>query len=152
MNRSKREAQWWDSAGAVNSPDGYNILEPADIRRLELVASAEGGIILDAGGGHGSWAKRFAESSRTVICGDISYNSLCDVKHPSILPCRMNVEKIPIADNSIAVIHGQDIIHHVNAALFGAECARVLAPGGVLVMWENSAANPILIFARTQFQ
>ena len=148
MTRSKREAQWWDRAKTDPSPNGYVHLDPADIRRIDIICSARDGLVLDAGGGHGNWAKLIADHGRSVVCGDISFNSLSDIHCDKVIPCRMDVERIPLADGSVAAIHGQDIIHHVDPANFGSECARVLAPGGVVLMWENSDANPLLIFAR----
>lgn len=155
-----REASYWDEQAAHLTEDQLRhetvTLDATNRRRLALLGDVRGKRLLDVGCGTGLWSVLLAERGAEVWAVDISPGSiavtrrrasLCDVServHSSV----MSALELDFADGFFDLVHGQDIIHHLDAAAFGKEVARVLKPGGRAVFSENCANNSLLMFAR----
>jgi SAM-dependent methyltransferase len=98
----------------------------------------DGARVLEAGCGEGYGAARLsAEGARVVIGVDLDLPTLSHLlaTYPSVFPVRANLVQLPCADASIDVVVSAQTIEHLwDQDRFVAECARVLRPGGVLVM------------------
>ena len=55
---------------------------------------------------------------------------------------------LPIKSNSVDLVFGRGILHHLDTARCLAECQRVLRPGGKVLFWEPLGSNPIFNFYR----
>jgi SAM-dependent methyltransferase len=97
-----------------------------------------GARVLEAGCGEGYGAARLStEGARVVIGVDLDAPTLSHVlaTYPSVFPVRANLVHLPCADASVEVVVSAQTIEHMwDQDRFVAECARVLRPGGVLVM------------------
>ena len=94
--------------------------------------------ILDAGcgpGGNGAWLARFG----TVVGVDISPDALAFVRdrRPETMPVRASLDALPFPDAAFDVVVGITVLYTVadDRRAF-AELARVLAPGGALLVLE----------------
>jgi SAM-dependent methyltransferase len=156
----EREAAFWDRFAQMvpdealrvqGVPDG-----PDPALRMQLLAPLAGRRVLDVGCGLGQWAALMALHGAEVWAVDISPESCATARRCAALngvADRVHVSvgsalELPFPDGSFDAVHGQNIIHHLDAAAFGAEVARVLRPGGLAVFSENSANNKLLMFAR----
>ena len=136
------------------SPDYFARYKALDARRL-----AGGGLpfprVLDFGCGIGN-ATRFLEESFPdceVTGVDVSPASL-DIARRSASPAArflvMNGETVPAADGQFGLAFVSCVLHHVDAARHAAvlaELRRVLAPGGLLAVYEHNPWNPLTVRA-----
>jgi SAM-dependent methyltransferase len=103
---------------------------------LHLLRSVTGTVV-EIGAGEGYGAAMFAEAADRVLA--IDYDPLT-VKHlsaryPSLAAVRGNLACLPIASQSIDTVASLQVIEHVwDHPQFIAECARVLRPGGLLLL------------------
>jgi SAM-dependent methyltransferase len=97
-----------------------------------------GALVLEAGCGEGYGAARLsAAGARTVIGVDLDLPTLVHVRttYPSVFPVRANLVLLPCADASVDIVVSAQTIEHLwDQDRFVRECARVLRPGGRLVM------------------
>lgn len=125
-------------------------------RRGELLGPVAGKRVLDVGSGAGEWALYLAECGARVVATDVSGESMRQVRAAAatlgfadrLETVVLDAHRMPFADASFDLIHGQFILHHLDLARAGPELVRVLRPGGVAVFCETSASNPLLMFAR----
>jgi len=107
--------------------DGYNAVwianQGADVTAVELSPVGVSRII-ERAESHG-----FQDRLR-AICADC-----CDLD-------------VVIPPNSIDIVLGFSVLHHLPPNRFGTALARILKPGGRAVFLENSNANPLYRFAR----
>jgi SAM-dependent methyltransferase len=54
------------------------------------------------------------------------------------------VQRLPLADRSVDLVYGENFLMYVDPALVGRECARVLRPGGRVVLLEPTAHHPLV--------
>jgi ubiquinone/menaquinone biosynthesis C-methylase UbiE len=153
----EREAAFWDAEAEKAGLDlDISAGDPLVRKRLELLGDVAGKKVLDVGCGTGFWSVYLAKSGASIWGIDISPKSIevtkkranahgvADKVHAEV----MSATKMNFPDGFFDVVHGQDIIHHLEADLFGREIARVLNAGGYAVFHENCANNPLLMFAR----
>lgn len=134
---------------------GYQTWVRAKAQLLALIGGARDRVVVDAGSGFGmvsnllaSWGARrvwatevhtpMVESHRKVL--DAHFGALRDRVHP----VRTDVSSLPIASASADVVLSIEAIsHYYDVGRFFDECARVLRPGGFVVISDgNNGANP----------
>lgn len=98
----------------------------------------DGGLCLELGSGTGMATPLLAERFRRVVACDLSERMLALAPARAAPRLLADGARLPLRDGAVSVL----VL--VNALLFSAEAARVLAPGGVLV-WVNTSgpATPI---------
>lgn len=153
-----REREFWDaypdtvSVGVVN-PDRLDACTQA---RLDLLGEVRGRHILDLGCGVGYSTTLFALRGARVEAVDISPRCVemtATQARQAGVSDRVNTHvmsayALGFPDESFDLVHGQDILHHLEIDLAGREIKRVLRAGGRAVFQENNANNPVLMFAR----
>lgn len=122
----------------------------ADVRAaLRVMGPLRGRRVLDLGGGLGLAAELFAARGAEVVACDLAPERLaaCAREIPPELRPRITLvagtaEDLPFADATFDVIFTKSVMIHTRLERAGAECSRVLAPGGRAVFIEPTAANP----------
>ncbi len=91
------------------------------------------GELLDLGSGTGSLARGFAKKGARVVATDISHPML---QQASDLPRRVvaRAEAIPFRDGSFDAVTAGQCWHWFDGPVAARECARVLRPGGQMVI------------------
>jgi SAM-dependent methyltransferase len=93
--------------------------------------------VLEAGCGEGYGADLIADVARSVIGLDYDELTVAHVRacYPRVEVRHGNLAALPLPDASVDVVVNFQVIEHLwNQPQFVAECARVLRPGGVLLM------------------
>jgi SAM-dependent methyltransferase len=104
---------------------------------LHLGHSIQGGLLVEVGAGEGYGAALLAERADLVIA--IDYDELSVVhlarSYRALHAVRGNLACLPVASGTVDVVASLQVIEHVwNHPQFIAECARVLRPGGLLLI------------------
>ena len=86
--------------------------------------------LLDLGSGTGRFARDLAASGRAVIAVDLAPGA----EGPTGATFAARGEQLPLRDGSVGVVLARDVLEHVDDVAALAECARVLRPGGILVV------------------
>ena len=121
---------------------------------LRLADSAlVGKRVLEIGCGTGVWTKNLAALGAEVYPFDLSAEIVTVARattHPTkISGFVADMHHIPFAEQTFDYVFGSMVVHHTTDHIaFGREVARVLKSGGRAVFHENSARNPLLMFAR----
>jgi SAM-dependent methyltransferase len=108
--------------------------EAAYLRLLHHCADAR---VLEAGCGEGYGAALLAQSARLVVGLDYDATTAAHVaaRYPGVHVVRGNLVHLPLPDGAVDVVANLQVIEHLwDQAAFLAECARVLRPGGVLLV------------------
>jgi demethylmenaquinone methyltransferase/2-methoxy-6-polyprenyl-1,4-benzoquinol methylase len=110
-------------------------------RRLELPV---GGRLLDAGGGTGRVSEPLRPLVGQLIVADTSLGMLRHARTTGeTIPVRADVALLPFPDASFERVMVADALHHFSRQREAIhELARVLAPGGVLVIEEFDIRRP----------
>jgi len=115
------------------------VIRPPDAARLiSLLDLPASGWMLDAGGGTGRVAAAMCPLVDRLVIGDLSFPMAQQAGQKGcIQPAQMRVERLPFRDGRFTRILIVDAFHHFSdqAGALG-ELARVLAPGGRLVIEE----------------
>jgi SAM-dependent methyltransferase len=114
------------------------------------LGDVRGKTVLELGTGLGEAATWFAMHGAQVIATDLSGGMLAlagrvAARHgTSLLPAQMDGATLALADASVDVVYGANVLHHVDQARCLAEVHRVLRPGGVAVFWDPLRYNPVI--------
>ena len=156
----EREAAYWNEVAARITDEDLlrdDARSSGDSgRRLEALGPLSGKRVLDVGCGTGAWAVLLASQGAEVWAIDISPGSIAVVERRAKLhgvadkvhAAVMSATELEFDDNFFDVVHGMNIIHHLDVDTFGTEIARVLNSDGRAVFSENNANNRILMWAR----
>lgn len=123
---------------------------------LGLLGDVRGKALLDCGCGKGHTSVMLAKRGAEVHAFDISEPDL-DIARGLARTNGVEVEwrtlvfeGLDYADQSFDRGFGACVLHHVDIPRAMAELQRVLKPGARAVFVENSARNPLLMWARTR--
>lgn len=153
-----RESHFWDAF------TGTTRLEPVTAdhvdqymrARLNLLGDVAGKDVLDLGCGVGYSAALLALRGAHVAAVDISARCVQQTAERArvsgvagrVHARVMSAYALAFPDASFDLVHGQDILHHLDVVRAGQELRRVLRPGGRAVFLENNANNALLMMAR----
>lgn len=93
--------------------------------------------VLEAGPGEGYGADLIADIARSVTGVDYDEQAVAHIraKYPRVAMHLGNLADLPLADGSVDVVVNFQVIEHLwDQGQFVTECARVLRPGGLLLM------------------
>lgn len=102
-----------------------------------IAADCSGAVVLEAGCGEGYGADLLAGTARRVLALDHDPTTVAHVgrRYPRVGPARANLVALPVADGSVDVLVSLQVIEHLwEQERFLRECARVLRPGGRLLV------------------
>jgi SAM-dependent methyltransferase len=102
-----------------------------------LVDRCVGRDVLEAGSGEGYGADLIADVARRVIGLDYDESAVAHVRarYPRVDMRHGNLAELPLQDATVDVVVNFQVIEHLwDQPQFVRECARVLRPGGVLLM------------------
>ena len=121
---------------------------PADDFRLSAIlrhlGPVQGRLVLDLGCGKGRFTSRLAGRGARVIGLDVSGAMLRAAKVAGLPVALGSIRRLPIPDASVDAVLFVEVLEHVSPAdLPGvlAEAARVLRPGGTVVIVDKNAAS-----------
>jgi ubiquinone/menaquinone biosynthesis C-methylase UbiE len=93
--------------------------------------------VLDVGGGSGRAATTLDAPDRQVTVVDVSRGMLSRARGRGLACVRGDARTLPVADDAVDAVTIVDALHHMpEQRTVLADVARVLAPGGVLVIRE----------------
>ena len=130
--------QWWDPAG------GFAMLHWLAASRAEHVPPAPGpdAVLVDLACGGGLMAPHVARLGYRHVGVDLGLAGLRVARGHGVSVVRGSVLAVPLADGCADVVVAGEILEHVDdeAGLL-AECARLLRPGGTLVVDSIAATR-----------
>jgi ubiquinone/menaquinone biosynthesis C-methylase UbiE len=121
---------------------------------LQRLGALQGRQLLDCGCGQGHTSVMLAKRGAQVSAFDIAQDDLATaavLAQANGVPLNLHTlvfEDLAFADASFDLAFGACVLHHVQIPQAMAELQRVLKPGGRAVFIENSARNPLLMWAR----
>lgn len=117
-----------------------------DVDRLtRLLALPAGGRLLDVGGGTGRVSAQLRRGATLPVVCDLSLPMLARARGKGLAAVCSPAERLPFPDGAFARVLAVDALHHFrDAAGATAEMARVLAPGGRLLIEEFDRARPLV--------
>lgn len=130
---------------------------PWRARLFDFLSPLAGQTVLDLGCGYNPTPIYFAQAgARMVYACDVSPKAAAYTKRlvdqlgiadcVSVLVCAG--EELPLADETMDIVHGESTLHHLRLPLAAAEIARVLKCGGKGGFKDPLGHNPVLEFAR----
>jgi SAM-dependent methyltransferase len=97
-----------------------------------------GAVVVEAGCGEGYGAALMAEAGATVVVGlDLDHPTLVHAayRYPRVAAVRANLVALPVANATADLVVSSQVVEHLwDQPGFVTECARVLRPGGTLVV------------------
>jgi 2-polyprenyl-6-hydroxyphenyl methylase / 3-demethylubiquinone-9 3-methyltransferase len=123
--------QWWEPAG------GFAMLHWLAASRAERVppAARPGALLVDLACGGGLMAPHAARLGYRHVGVDLGRSGLQVAREHGVLPVRGSVLAVPLAAGCADVVVAGEVLEHVEDDVrVIAECARLLRPGGTLVV------------------
>jgi SAM-dependent methyltransferase len=114
------------------------------------LGDVRGKTLLELGAGLGEASAWFAMRGASVIATDLSGGMLVLARRVATLhgvgitPVQMDGAVLTLADASVDIVYGANVLHHVDVERCLAEVHRVLRPGGVAVFWDPLRYNPVI--------
>lgn len=114
------------------------------------LGDVRGRLVLELGAGLGEASVWFATHGAHVVASDLS-GAMLDVARrvaavhdTRIDTVQMDGAVLAMADRSVDIVYGANVLHHVDTARCLDEVWRVLKPGGVAVFWDPLQYNPVI--------
>lgn len=123
--------QWWKPRGA------FAALHWLATERARLVppAARTGALLLDIGCGGGLLAPHVSDKGYRHLGVDLGAAACAVARTHGVVPVRADAAHLPVADGSVDVVVAGEVLEHVSElGPVVAELARVLRPGGTLVV------------------
>ncbi|MGW5052028.1 class I SAM-dependent methyltransferase [Actinokineospora sp. NPDC004072] len=108
-----------------------------EVAYAHLAHRCSGAVVLEAGCGEGYGADLLARTARQVLALDYDAHTVAHVakRYPRVSVVRGNLAGLPLRDGAVDVVANLQVIEHLwDQEGFLAECLRVLAPGGALLV------------------
>ncbi len=137
--------QWWNPSGE------FAMLHWLAASRAEHIPPAPGpdAVLVDLACGGGLMAPHVVRLGYRHVGVDLGVQGLRVAREHGVLPVRGSVLAVPLADGCADVVVAGEILEHVEDDVgVLAECARVLRPGGTLVL-DSLAATRVGRFLTT---
>ena len=152
----------WSDEGATQPYRAFWRFPGSAYAGLEaLLGPVDGRRLLELGPGNGITTVRFARRGAAVVAAELSPVGLRALvaraaragiptrtgrptAHARIMPVRADARRLPLADASVDLIAGENILMYVDPAALAPECRRVLRPGGCAVFLEPTAHHPLV--------
>jgi SAM-dependent methyltransferase len=102
-----------------------------------LAPRCAGTAVLEAGCGEGYGADLLAGAGARVVALDLDGTAAAHVgrRYPRVAVARANLVALPVRDGACGAVVSLQVLEHLwDQELFLRECARVLAPGGALLL------------------
>ena len=156
---TEQEHRFYEESYRRQGGPAADLAEPLSVREvfaLDLLGAGAGRLALEVGSGRGRHAVEMARRGACVLAVDVSLagvqrgQALAEMagQRLRIRSACMDVHALGLADASVDLVFGAQVLHHLDCAQAGAEIGRVLRPEGRAVFIENSARNPLLMWAR----
>lgn len=153
-DRLRREADFHDHLYAHDretraaTAKYYAVIDRCRQEYLQRISQdVNGKRVLEYGCGPGGHAALLAAAGADVVAIDISAEAIRQARErldPSIQLLEMNAEAMTFDDDSIDLVCGTGILHHLELAKAFSEIARVLRPGGRALFIEPLGHNPVI--------
>jgi SAM-dependent methyltransferase/uncharacterized membrane protein YbhN (UPF0104 family) len=133
-------------------PHVWNYLLQKRVRLMAgvLPPPAEAGIGLDLGCGLGLQGQAMTQLGFRLVGVDPAHNLLLHGKRQGLVTAVGDALALPFADGSFGFVYAVGVLHHLAdkdaQAAACREIARVLKPGGTLVVQETNTNNPLFRF------
>jgi SAM-dependent methyltransferase len=114
------------------------------------LGDVRGKTVLELGAGLGEASTWFAMHGAHVIATDLSGGMLAVARRvaarhgTTVTPVQMDGGVLSLADASVDIVYGANVLHHVDQAQCLREVHRVLRPGGVAAFWDPLRYNPAI--------
>lgn len=155
VEEAKFHDQWSNlvEVGKIDVIKYFSAEASSDYRlAMSLLGDLKKKKILDLGCGLGETSVFFALQNTKVIASDISPGMLACVQklaqkykvHTKIKLVESPAEKIPLENESVDLVFGGNVLHHVDIVKTSKEVRRVLKKGGKAVFIEPLGYNPII--------
>jgi SAM-dependent methyltransferase len=140
--------------GELGTERGLRTFVRAKGQLLGLVGGVRGKDVLDAGSGFGMVSHLLAAWGARSVCALEVHGPMVDSHrrlraryfpdHSQVRLLRGDASRLPLRDRSLdLVVSIEAVSHYADASAFLDECARVLRPGGHLLISDaNNGANP----------
>lgn len=111
-----------------------------------------GRTVLELGAGDGFSTLRLARQGGRIFAVELSPAGLRSLGHRAaalglgsiVAPLRADAQTLPLPDQCVDLVYGENFLMYVDPAAIGREAARVLRPGGRAVFLEPTAHHPLI--------
>lgn len=116
----------------------------------QQLGDVRGLTVLELGAGLGEASAWFAARGARVIATDLSGGMLqvtgrvAALHGAAVEALQMDGASLALADNSVDIVYGANVLHHVDTAACLREVRRVLKPGGRAAFWDPVKYNPVI--------
>jgi SAM-dependent methyltransferase len=152
--------QWADSVDpkTVLVEESFSLPSCPENRFIAAtLGDVRGLVVLELGAGLGEASAWFASRGAKVIATDLSRGMLkvtskvAALHGSSLDTVQMDGAVISLADSSVDIVYGANVLHHVDTARALAEVHRVLKPGGRAAFWDPVKYNPVInVYRRSE--